>query len=160
MPNAPGPSRVTVSSDVVRSLLQAHAAAGPAEPCAALVGRIEGASVAVSEAKPLENVHAAPHQAFTLDPGALLGVAREARDRGLQVVGAWHGHPRGPAWPSWADEEGLITAAVAPGGAQVPAPATWVLFVSGRGAGKATVLRAFVPRPGGGKPREVPLVVS
>lgn len=160
MNSNPVPLKVTVPVEVVRSLLAAHAAAAGVEPCAALVGRVEGASVHVTEARVLENAHPAAHQAFALDPTALLSVARDARDKGLQVVGAWHGHPRGPAWPSWADEEGLLTAAVAPGGQQIPAPAGWVLLVSGRGAGTATVLRGFTPRPGGGKPREIQVVAT
>jgi proteasome lid subunit RPN8/RPN11 len=140
------PLPVVVSPTALRALLSAHDAAVAAEPCALLIGRAESRGLRVLEARPTPNVHPSPAVAFTVEPEALAATSREARARGLAVVGAWHGHLRGPAWLSRADEAGLRRAGVAAEGTE---RAPFTFLVTGRGAGRATVLRGFVVRRSG-----------
>jgi proteasome lid subunit RPN8/RPN11 len=138
---------VVVSPTALRALLAAHAAAAGSEPCALLIGRDDPRGLRVLEARPAPNVHPAPARSFAVDPAALAAAAREARERGLRVVGSWHAHLAGPALLSRADEAGLRDAALAPqaGGERAP----YAFLVTGRGAGRATVLRGYVVRETG-----------
>jgi proteasome lid subunit RPN8/RPN11 len=40
---------------------------------------------------------------FLLDPGDHIAARRDARSRGLEVLGVYHSHPRSPAEPSERD---------------------------------------------------------
>jgi desampylase len=137
---------VLVSPTLLRALLSAHGAAVDAEPCAVLIGRAEARGLRVLEARPTPNVHPAPARGFVVEPAALVAASRDARERGLSVVGAWHGHLRGPAWPSLADEAGLRVAGIVPGETKRQ---PFAFLVTGHGAGRATVLRGFVVRSSG-----------
>ena len=86
------------SADLV--LLRDHAvAAAPLEICGLLLGAA-GRVVAVA---PTSNVAAHPERSFEIDPAALLRLHREARGRGLAVIGWYHSHPGGSAEPSSTD---------------------------------------------------------
>ena len=80
--------------------------------------------------------------------GSVSRLIAAARERGLTLLGFWHGHLEGPAHPGEADAEGLVTA-------ESLGPNARVLVVMGRGAGRAPVVRAFVRGPEG--TREIPL---
>ena len=67
------------------------------------------------------NVDPEPRTRYTIDPQDLVAAVRLGEDRGLEVVGFYHSHPRGPVHPSKTDE----------------ARATWV--------GAAYVIRSVVP---------------
>ena len=150
------PPLVRVAPGVIDRLLERHAGALCAnEPCALLLGRRDAAGLSVLEVRPAQNVHPLPEEAFLAAPDDAVRAEREARERGLCVVGAWHGHPRGPARLSRADAEGLSLAALAPGRDGVPREPPFVYLVSGAGAGRAVVVRAFAADRRG--PREVSL---
>lgn len=85
----------------------AHAeACAPDECCGILTGLIEGADVRVAAVHPVDNVWPGGRtDRFELDPRAHLRVQREARERGLDVVGFYHSHPDGPPVPSAFDAE-------------------------------------------------------
>lgn len=70
----------------------------PLEACGLLVGRA-GEVVRVA---PTVNQDASPVR-YAIPPEQHLAVLREARRDGLQVIGAYHSHPRGSAVPSAAD---------------------------------------------------------
>ena len=77
----------------------AHAReAAPAECCGLLVGR----SDEIVDAIPTRNV-AGDESRFLIDPKDHIDGRREARRRGLEVVGFYHSHPRSPAEPSATD---------------------------------------------------------
>jgi proteasome lid subunit RPN8/RPN11 len=147
---------VAVEPSVLERLLALHASAGEAEPCALLLGAASERHVHVEEALPAENVHPRPDVAFEASPAACLDAARRAREGGRAVVGAFHGHGARRAELSGADLRALLQAAVAPGEGGVPAPAPFAYLVSGRGAGRATVLRGWVALSG--RVRERPVV--
>lgn len=138
-------------------LLAAHkeALGGRVEPCGLLLGGTGEGVVRVQGLRPLPNVHQMPDRAFLLPAQGAVAAAREARDRGLTVVGVWHGHLRGTARLSEADAAGLLSASRGPGGEGKPSERPYVFLVSGGGAGTTLVVRAFVLHSA--RPREVEL---
>lgn len=85
-----------ISSELL-ARLQAHAAASvDAEVC----GLLLGAGNEVADILPTANVAALPATHFEIDPAALIGAHRAAREGGLQVIGCYHSHPNGRAEPS------------------------------------------------------------
>ena len=78
----------------------AHAReAAPAECCGLLLGR-DGE---ITEAVRTRNVADEVRTRFVIDPKDHIDGRRDARRRGLEVVGFYHSHPRSPASPSKAD---------------------------------------------------------
>ena len=72
--------------------------AAPREACGTLVGRMRDGTVDVLHVERGDNLVSADiDDAFDLDPMHLVRVDRDARDRGLSVVGVWHSHPKAPA---------------------------------------------------------------
>jgi proteasome lid subunit RPN8/RPN11 len=72
----------------------------PAECCGVLLGAPE----VVMEARPARNLATDPNR-FLIDPKDHIDARREARARGLDVVGFYHSHPRSAAVPSPTDLE-------------------------------------------------------
>jgi proteasome lid subunit RPN8/RPN11 len=70
----------------------------PAECCGVLVG----AGDRVIEAVPANNLSPDPNR-FLLDPKTHIAAERDARGRGLAVVGFYHSHPHSAAQPSPTD---------------------------------------------------------
>lgn len=89
--------------------VEAHGeAAYPEECCGVLIGR----EAAGDDPATVEQVVAADneradsrHNRYVISPQALLRAQREARERGLEVVGYYHSHPDHPARPSEFDRE-------------------------------------------------------
>lgn len=87
-------SRATID-DIV-----AHAReAAPAECCGLLLGRGDAVVQSVRAA----NIAADPTRRFEIDPQHHIDARRDARGRGLTVLGFYHSHPRSPAEPSPTD---------------------------------------------------------
>lgn len=139
------PPRVAVDPAALARALEAHRGAlgGRVEPCGLLLGGFEEGRVFVREIRVLENVHSQPDRAFLLPASGAVAAAREARERGLSVVGVWHGHLQGPAQLSESDVAGLCSAAKGPGADGKPSATAYIFLVSGAGAGHATVVRSF-----------------
>ena len=108
-----------VLSETVREAIAKHAAEAYPHECVGLVlGRVEGArklgeeifagqnswtsDVALTEA---EHEHSLRDR-FYLDPRDYLRADREARARGLDIIGCYHSHPDHPAIPSERDRVG------------------------------------------------------
>ena len=84
----------TAHADII-----AHArAAKPAECCGLLVGT----SGSVTEAVPARNLADLPTR-FLIDPQDHINAIRDARVRGLEVLGFYHSHPHSPPVPSEMD---------------------------------------------------------
>lgn len=106
-------------ADVIRQ----HAAREyPAECCGILVGRSDGVRKEVVEVVPLPNLRRDAARAqdilpldepgseternrFLIDPVDQLRVEKDARARGLEVLGYYHSHPDHPARPSNYDRD-------------------------------------------------------
>jgi proteasome lid subunit RPN8/RPN11 len=98
--------------------IRAHGARDyPNECCGILFGKADGRSKEVVEVVPLPNLRLHPSRAqdvlpleqpgresernrFLIDPMEQLKAEKEARKRGLDVVGYYHSHPDHPAVPS------------------------------------------------------------
>lgn len=97
---------VELPSSLATRIERAAATSYPHEACGVLVGEVGDGRIAVLDASPAENLETADRRArYTLDPKAFVDADREARDRGLDVVGFWHSHPDHPAAPSPTDLE-------------------------------------------------------
>jgi desampylase len=78
----------------------AHAReAAPNECCGLLLGHDDE----VVEAARSRNIADDPANRFLIDPADHFAALRMARERGLEVVGFYHSHPRSPAEPSARD---------------------------------------------------------
>ena len=70
----------------------------PAECCGILLGLPNE----IHEAVRVRNLAENPAR-YLLDPGEHIRIRREARSRGIEVLGFYHSHPRSPAEPSETD---------------------------------------------------------
>jgi len=78
----------------------------PEEGCGVLLGRDLDGVRAVERAIAFDNTRADERERrYTLSPEQVLSAEREARARGLDVVGFFHSHPDHPAQPSAFDLE-------------------------------------------------------
>jgi proteasome lid subunit RPN8/RPN11 len=66
----------------------------PKECCGAMLGRVEGGAKLVTEAVPMQNAYAGEQaDRYELRPEDLLEADRQARARGLDLIGIFHSHP-------------------------------------------------------------------
>jgi len=78
----------------------------PEECCGVLLGTNGSEVPRVSMLLPIENVHEEERRRrFLIDPRDYLAAEREARARGLVVLGIYHSHPDHPAQPSEHDRK-------------------------------------------------------
>jgi len=81
----------------------------PEECCGILLGRAglrgEAGTREVVEVRPCTNTRAGEgtHARYAIAPQELIAAQREARERGLAIVGFYHSHPDHPAEPSATD---------------------------------------------------------
>jgi proteasome lid subunit RPN8/RPN11 len=87
-----------MKSEIVNAVVDHAREAAPAECCGILIGR-EGVVV---EARRARNIAESPRR-FLIDPRDHIDARRDARQRGLEVVGFYHSHPHSPAVPSDTD---------------------------------------------------------
>lgn len=89
---------MTISPRVVAAI-EAHAEQERPRECC---GLLLGSATVIVEAIATRNLAAQPTR-YLIDPVAHFAVIRAARDRGLDVVGAYHSHVESPARPSATD---------------------------------------------------------
>jgi proteasome lid subunit RPN8/RPN11 len=92
---------VTLPGEVEAAILAHARQAIPAECCGLLLGLAD----TIVEARPARNVAEDPMRRYLIDPADHLQALRTARERSLDVVGAYHSHPRSLATPSPTDRE-------------------------------------------------------
>ena len=108
---------ITVTRGVLATLLEEAAAVHPLECCGLLLG---GHINRVDRVQPVRNLAADPHQAFELDPLALIAAFKAQRSGGPCVIGYYHSHPNGNPGPSVRDRaeaphDGLVWGIIAMG---------------------------------------------
>ena len=82
------------------------AQAYPNECCGVLLGKEQEGRKVVVDILPLQNAREdSPRNRFLILPEDLLHSDREARSRGLDILGFYHSHPDHPARPSEYDRE-------------------------------------------------------
>ncbi len=89
---------MTVPLEVVEAIVAHAREAAPAECCGVLIG----AGSTIVQAVRTRNLSTNPNR-FTVDPRAHIHARRDARARGLDVVGFYHSHPHSRAEPSPTD---------------------------------------------------------
>lgn len=89
---------VRIAAPLVEAMVRAAVAAAPSEACGLLVGRGRD----VVRMVPARNTDPSPTR-YTIAPEDHFAALRTARREGLEVIGAWHSHPQGPAHPSPTD---------------------------------------------------------
>ena len=95
---------IQIEPDPWRVMLAHARDAYPDECCGAMLGRVVEASKLVTAALPLENVFPGPRrQRYQVRPEDLLEAEREARRRGLKLIGIYHSHPDREAYFSPVD---------------------------------------------------------
>ncbi len=76
----------------------------PNECCGAMLGNVDGGDKLVRTAVPLDNPFSGPQaQRYELRPEDLLRADREARAKGMDLVGIFHSHPDCDAYFSETD---------------------------------------------------------
>jgi proteasome lid subunit RPN8/RPN11 len=88
-----------VAREALESIVAHSREAAPAECCGLLLGGQAG----VVEAVRTRNIADEPASRFVVDPKDHFDGRRDARRRGLDVVGFYHSHPGSPATPSETD---------------------------------------------------------
>jgi proteasome lid subunit RPN8/RPN11 len=113
---------VKLSSEHLEAIRRHCARDYPVECCGVLLGKLEGNAKHVTEVEALKNLRQDVSRAqeflpvddpaseternrFLIDPLDQLRVEKEARAKGLEVLGYYHSHPDHPARPSLYDRE-------------------------------------------------------
>ena len=97
---------VALAAGADASIRSLGAAAYPNEGCGVLLGRFAGPSVEVVGATSGTNTNTErARDRYLLDPADIVRADRDARERGLDIVGFWHSHPDHPARPSQFDTD-------------------------------------------------------
>jgi proteasome lid subunit RPN8/RPN11 len=107
----------------------------PEECCGVLLGSVAGDTRTVVEARACVNTRAEERGRYAIAPAELIAAPREARARGLAIVGFYHSHPDHPAAPSATDRDEACW------------PECSYVIVSA-GQGHAGEMRSFVVRNG------------
>jgi proteasome lid subunit RPN8/RPN11 len=91
---------LTIGRGALDAIVRHARETAPAECCGLLVGEADRIVEAIRSA----NLAESPHR-FLIDPKTHIDAIRSARDRGQEVLGFYHSHPRTPARPSETDIE-------------------------------------------------------
>lgn len=123
---------VTLPRELCEQIL-GHARSAPdVEVCGLLAAR-NGIAL---RCMPVSNIAQQPQCCFTMDPKQQIDAFRAMRERGEQLFGIYHSHPRGPAYPSDTDlrEAGypdVVHIIVSPDSSD-PAPLRCYRFLDGK----------------------------
>ena len=79
----------------------------PHECCGFMLGKTRDTSKTVSVLERAENTRSEEdqRQRFLINPDAILRMEKQARERGLDIIGFYHSHPNAEAKPSAYDRE-------------------------------------------------------
>lgn len=83
---------ITLSTAQLERIL-AHAAEAKPNECCGLIG---GQDNQARNTYPMQNVSQNPQQAYEAAPEDLFNAQRDMRERGEQLLGIYHSHPRSP----------------------------------------------------------------
>lgn len=92
------PATVAIPGSLIDDLVAEATVGAPLEQCGLLIGR----PGVVMRAFAARNADAAASR-YTVEPADHFQALRSARHDGLDVIGVWHSHPAGRAWPSATD---------------------------------------------------------
>jgi proteasome lid subunit RPN8/RPN11 len=99
-------SRLVISPRHLHAIGRHAGASYPEECCGVLIGRPLERGTFVERILSVGNERAdSRHNRFLISPETILAAQKEARARGLDIVGYYHSHPDHPARPSDFDRE-------------------------------------------------------
>ena len=90
---------MTILASVEAAIVSHARATAPAECCGLLLGTGD----TITDARPARNLADDTVRTYLIDPADHLAAIRDARGRSLEVVGAYHSHPRSAPLPSPTD---------------------------------------------------------
>ena len=90
---------MTLPDGVAAAIIEHAREAAPQECCGLLIGTAAGVTTAVRA----RNTADEPTRRYRIDPRDHFAAVRLARNRGQDIVGAYHSHPRSGAVPSVTD---------------------------------------------------------
>jgi proteasome lid subunit RPN8/RPN11 len=93
------PARLTLTVSVEAAIIAHAVRDAPCECCGLLIGTQHD----VTDVWPARNVADDPLRRYVVDPQDHVRALRHARERGVDVIGAYHSHPRTAAEPSPTD---------------------------------------------------------
>ena len=93
-----------VSEKVYRAMRTHGEQTYPHECCGVLLGHADAEANTAEQAVPAGNTRTdSAHNRYSIAPGELIRIQREAREQGLDIVGFYHSHPDHPAQWSQTD---------------------------------------------------------
>lgn len=95
---------MTLPGHVEAAILADARQASPAECCGLLLGQGD----TIVDLTPARNAADDPTRRYVIDPHEHFQAIRAARRRALEVIGAYHSHPRSTATPSSTDSAGAF----------------------------------------------------
>ena len=78
----------------------------PFEACGVLLAAMKDGQHAVRAVRVENRETELPRVRYQIAPEELMGIQREARKQGLEIIGYYHSHPDHPARPSETDRRG------------------------------------------------------
>lgn len=97
---------LTIPSPLLETIREHGRSAYPLECCGLLLGRADPGGKVVLELRPMQNSREdIPERRYLISPEDLLQVEKEARKKGVDIVGVYHSHPDHPAQPSEFDRD-------------------------------------------------------
>ncbi|THE65125.1 M67 family peptidase [Salinadaptatus halalkaliphilus] len=96
---------LVLPSDLREAILERARTGDPREVCGVLGGSFDPDSSRVRSQYPADNVADHPRTRYRIDPEEQLAIFERLEDRGEEIVGFYHSHPRGPPRPSETDAE-------------------------------------------------------
>ena len=91
---------ITVPKIVIRGINEAALASYPEECCGLLEGCSVNSALIIKSYHPSNNLASNPRKEFEIDPLLRISLQRKVRERANKVVGLYHSHPEGHAYPS------------------------------------------------------------
>ncbi|WIV68053.1 desampylase [Natrialbaceae archaeon AArc-T1-2] len=96
---------ISIPADVREAILEHARAGSPREICGVFGGEFDEKCSRVRSHYPAENAADTPLNRYRIDPEEQLAIFERLEDRGEEIVGFYHSHPRGPLSPSETDVE-------------------------------------------------------
>ncbi len=98
--------RLSIGADLLRKIREHGRRDYPYECCGLLMGRADGEIRSVTALSPIRNARDdSRHNRYLIAPEDMLRAEKEARSKGLDIVGTYHSHPDHPAKPSEFDRD-------------------------------------------------------
>jgi desampylase len=142
--SSPDTAKVQLGRVQSEALLHEAVSRAPEECCGVLLGVEEGGTFRISKTVPVVNRAIDRQRTFSIAATDVGQYSRQARKEGCELLGFYHSHPSGPAYPSQRDIAeatafaGMLHLIIGLGGSKevkawCTAPANWMQLELQRG---------------------------